>query len=82
MISTCSATRFPESWGKCEWPTHIPTEQNRNKIRLLLAFGWTNNYIVRAIRITGGPLKKHYFRELRQREEVRPALKAARCGDA
>ncbi len=62
--------------------THTPTERNRNKIRLLLARGWTNTRIAQALRNTSATLGKHYFRELHQRDEVLPALKAARCGDA
>ena len=33
---------IPERWGKRGRPPHIPIERNRNKIRLLLALGWTN----------------------------------------
>lgn len=66
----------PENFGRRGRPAHIPTGENCNKIRLLLAFGWSNKRIAAALRITGATLRKHYFRELRQREEARPALEA------
>ena len=44
---------IPENWGKRGRPPHIPTERNRNKIRLLLALGWTKARITRALRIIG-----------------------------
>jgi hypothetical protein len=67
---------IPENWGKRGRPAHIPTHQNRNKIRVLLAFGWSNKEIAKALRITTETMRKHYFVELRQRDEARPALKA------
>ena len=67
---------IPENWGKRGRPAHIPTLENRNKIRLLLAFGWANKRIAAALRITAETLRKHYFVELRQRDEARAALKA------
>jgi hypothetical protein len=69
---------IPANWGKRGRPPHIPTDQNRNKIRLLLAFGWTNKRIAQALRVTSVTLRKHYFADLRQRDEARPALEAAR----
>ena len=33
---------IPKGWGKKGRPEHFPTIENRNKIRLLLAFDWTN----------------------------------------
>lgn len=67
---------IPENFGGRGRPAHIPTRENRNKIRVLLAFGWTNKAIAQALRITAGTLRRHYSIELRQREEARPALKA------
>ncbi len=42
----------------------------------MLGLGWTNARIARGLRITGKTLAKHYFREIRQRDEARPALEA------
>ena len=67
---------IPENWGKRGRPPHVTTERNCNKIRVLLALGWTNSRIAQALRITGKTLSKHYFRELRQRDEARPAAGA------
>ena len=61
---------IPKGFGKRGRPEHIPTIENRNKIRILLAFEWANNCIAWAVRITGGPLKKHYFR-VRWRADAR-----------
>jgi len=68
---------IPDNFGMRGRPAHMPTEQNRIKIRMLLAFGWTNPRIAAALRITGKTLRKHYFRELRARDEARHALKAS-----
>jgi hypothetical protein len=67
---------IPENFGGRGRPPHIPTKENRNKVRLLLAFGWTNPRIARALRIAGATLRRHYFPELRQRDEAREQLEA------
>ncbi len=64
---------IPKGFGKWGLPEHIPTERNRNKIRPLLSLSWANRRIARALRTAGKTLSKHYFRELRQRDEARPA---------
>ena len=66
----------PENWLKRGRPPHIPIQENRNKVRLLLAFDWSDQRIARALRITAETLRKHYFVELRQRDEARAALEA------
>lgn len=68
---------IPENWGRRGRPQHIPTVENRNKIRLLLAFDRPDGYIAAALRITVPTLRKHYFRELRERDEAKPALEAS-----
>ncbi len=67
-----------ETWGKRGRPPHIPTQRNRCKIRLLFGLSWVDNQIARALRITIATLRKHYFAELRTREEACPALEAVR----
>ena len=59
-------------------PPHIPTTRNRNKVRLLLAMGWLDGRIASALRITKATLKKHYFVDLRHRDEARDALEGER----
>ncbi len=58
---------IPPHFGKRGRPPHVPTAENRQKMRLLLAFDLSNQRIARALGITGKTLSKHYFRELRQR---------------
>lgn len=66
----------PEGWGGRGRPQHIATQQNRNKVIMLLAFGWSNERIARALGITAPTLRKNYFRELKFRAEARDKLDA------
>jgi hypothetical protein len=68
---------IPEGWGKRGRPQHIATQQNRNRVMMLLAFGWSNERIAKAIGITPPTLRKNYFRELRYRDEARDRVDAA-----
>ena len=65
---------IPENWGKRGRPVHIPTERNRNEVKLMLAFGWITRRITQALLIIGKPPIKYYFVELRQRDEARPGV--------
>lgn len=67
---------IPAGFGKRGRPPHIPTQQNRNKIILLLAQGWVNARIASALGITEPTLRKHYFRELRLRDAARDRVEA------
>jgi hypothetical protein len=67
----------PENWGKRGRPAHIATLENRNKVAMLLAFGWNNERIVRALQITAPTLRKNYFRELKFRDEQRDRMDAS-----
>ncbi len=69
---------IPEGWGKRGRPPHVRTDQNANKVMLLLAMGWPNQRIAHALGITPPTLRKHYFRELRSREEARDRMEARR----
>jgi hypothetical protein len=64
---------IPENRGKRGRPPDTSTEKNHNKIKLLLALSWANRRVARALRTAGKTLSRHYFRELRQRDEARPA---------
>ncbi|WP_141693908.1 hypothetical protein [Methyloligella halotolerans] len=44
----------------------------------MLALDWKDRQIAQALRITATTMRKHYFVELRQRDEALPALKASR----
>lgn len=65
---------IPEGFGRRGRPPHNPTTENRLKVRMLLAFDWDEGKIAKSLRITPPTLKKHYFRELRDADEARPAL--------
>lgn len=68
---------IPENWGKRGRPQHLPIQGNRNKVNMLLAFGWNNDRIARSLHITVPTLRKHYFSELRYRDEARDRLDAS-----
>jgi len=67
---------IPENFGRRGRPPHIATVQNRNKIMLLQAQGWTPARIAGAIGITMPTLRKHYFRELKFRDVARDRVEA------
>lgn len=67
----------PEGHGKRGRPQHVATQENRNKVVMLLAFGWNNERIARALHITAPTLRKNYFRELKFREEHRDRMDAS-----
>jgi hypothetical protein len=66
----------PANRGKRGRPEHIPAQVNRNKVSMLLAFGWSNERIARALGVTLPTLRKHYFFELRFRDDARDRLDA------
>ncbi|WP_315759317.1 hypothetical protein [Bradyrhizobium sp. SZCCHNRI2007] len=68
---------IPANRGKRGRPQHVPTTENRNRVIVLLAMGWSNERIAGAMRITEPTLKKHYFSELRDRDIQRDRLNAA-----
>ncbi len=69
---------IPEGFGKRGRPPHIPSTEKRNKVILLLALGKDNDCIARALGITKPTLKKHYFRELKVRDEARDRVDGIR----
>jgi len=68
---------IPDGFGRRGRPPHIPTQENRLKVRMLLAFDWNEERIGRALRISAPTLRKHYFRELKLADEARDALEAS-----
>lgn len=58
-------------------PPHIATQENRNKVSMLLAFGWNNERIARALHISPPTLRARYFAELRYRDQARDRLDAS-----
>ena len=45
---------IPEGFGARGRPPHIPTTRNRNRVRLLLALGWTKARIAQGLRTDQG----------------------------
>lgn len=65
---------IPEGFGKRGRPAHIPTDENRRKVVVLMAFDKNEEQIAAALGITPPTLRKHYFRELRAKLEARLRL--------
>ena len=59
-------------------PEHVPSDENRNKIMMLLVFGRTNAEIAKAIGVSQPTLRKHYLQQLEQRKIARLQLDATR----
>ena len=68
---------IPENWGGRGRPAHIPTAENSNKVMVLLAMDWSEEKIAAALGITKPTLRKHYFRQLKVRDEARARLESA-----
>jgi hypothetical protein len=57
-------------------PEHLPTQQNRNRVSMLVGLGWSNERIAGAMLISLPTLRKHYFSELKLRGVARDRLDA------
>jgi hypothetical protein len=66
----------PANWGQRGRPEHVATQQNRNRVSMLVALGWSNKRIAAAMFITLPTLRKHYFSELKFRGVARDRLTA------
>jgi hypothetical protein len=66
----------PENKGKRGRPQHVVTQENRNKVNMLLAMGRSNERIANALNVTLPTLRKHYFSELKFRDTARDRLDA------
>lgn len=66
----------PSNWGMRGRPEHVVTDQNRKRVSMLLALGWSNARIAAALFVTVPTLRKHYFSELRFRAVARDRLDA------
>jgi hypothetical protein len=67
---------IPEGFGKRGRPPHVPTDEKRLKVRVLLAFTGDEEEVAAGIGISVPTLRKHYFRELRDKLSARRQLKA------
>jgi hypothetical protein len=72
-------------WPDMPWkgqrgrPPHVPDDESRNKIKLLLALGWSNSRIAGAMGISEPTLRRYYLSELKLRAIARDALDARRA---
>ncbi len=72
-------------WPAMPWkgargrPPHVATEENINKVKLLMALDWTVERIANALGITQPTLRRHYISVLKLRALARDALDARRA---
>lgn len=59
-------------------PKHDPTVETRNKVNMLLAFGWADERIASVIGISKPTLYKYYFNEMKRRLIARDLLDVKR----
>lgn len=64
--------------GRRGRPAHRPSQENRNKVIMLLAMGWSNERIASALHISQPTLRRYYFSELKSRLIQRDRLDAHR----
>lgn len=62
--------------GKRGRPSFEVTERNRNKVKLLLAMGWSGERIANAIECSLATLKRYFRAELVVRDQMRDRLDA------
>lgn len=54
-----------ERRGEPGRPSHVPTDENRNKIMLLFACGWKKEAVAAALKLSMPTFRKHYFSEIK-----------------
>jgi len=62
--------------GRRGRPAHRWSLRNSNKVKMLLALGWSNERIAAAIYVSLPTLRKYYFSELKARDTQRDRLVA------
>jgi len=65
-------------YGQRGRPQYVPTEKDRNKVKLLLALGWSTQRIANGVGISLATLKRYFRAELRVRDMMRDQLEARR----
>ena len=70
------------SKGERGRPAYEATEKDRNKVKLLLALGWSNQRIANAVAISLATLKRYFRAELKVRDQMRDRLEARRLEQA
>lgn len=67
-----------EGFGKRGRPPYEATDKDRNKIKLLLALGWSISRIANGVGISPATVKRYFRAELKQRDAMRDRLEARR----
>ena len=75
-ISDLYGEPLPANWGKRGRPEHVATQENRSKVSMLVALGWSNKRIAAALLVATPTLRKHYYSELKFRDVARDRLNA------
>lgn len=67
-----------DGYGKRGRPPYEPNDRDRNKIKLLLALGWTLTKIANALCVSPATVKRYFRAELKERDAMRDRLDARR----
>lgn len=59
-------------------PPFEATEKERNKVKLLLSVGWSNQRIANALAVSLATLKRYFRAELKVRDQMQDRMEAAR----
>lgn len=68
--------------GRRGRPAYEATDKDRNRVKLLLAVGWSNQRIANALAISLATLKRYFRAELAVRDQMRDRLDAQRLEQA
>ncbi|MDX1127460.1 AraC family transcriptional regulator [Sinorhizobium medicae] len=69
---------IPDWKGKRGRPPYEPTDRDRNKIKLLLALGWSIERMANGLGVSPATVKRYFRAELKQRDAMRDRLDARR----
>jgi hypothetical protein len=67
-----------DGFGKRGRPPYEPSEKDRNKVKLLLALGWSIERIGNALSVSGKTIQRYFSPELKTRDAMRDMLDARR----
>lgn len=67
-----------EGTGKPGRPRKVATPEDRNKVKMLLAVGWSNDRIAAALHMSLPTFRRNFFQELKLRSAARDMLDARR----
>lgn len=67
-----------EGFGKRGRPPYEPSEKDRNRVKLLLALGWSIERIGNALSVSGKTVQRYFSPELKARDAMRDQLDARR----